>query len=623
MQLGSRLTKAGLLDAADRDAALAQQQRCQAPLGTILSHSGTVHPQSIYRNLAESHALPFLTLNAVATSPNQTTNALWLLANRRDWFTWQSIPLRSDGVTLHIASAQPSLLLLQAIQRRWPYGPVRLSVVTPRDIRIAIQQQYKPALIHRSRFRLRDASPHRSAYRPTRNWHGNAIIAALCAGLVIIGWLLPAVLLVLFFISNAIFAATLIFKAVLFAQGWLIRKQPQLHAPHLSDSALPTYTVLIPLYQEAASVDGLIKHLSQMDYPAAKLDIKLICEADDAATIAAIKLAQPPYCFELIEVPLAEPRTKPKACNFALNFARGTLVTIYDAEDRPDLNQLRKVASHFHAASAGRTPRPLGCVQCRLNYYNRDSSILTRWFALEYAGWFDYLLHGLAAWNLPIPLGGTSNHLPLKLLRQTGEWDPFNVTEDADLGLRIRALGYDTHVLASRTMEEAPSRLWPWLKQRTRWIKGYMQTWLVHMRHPLRAYRRLGGLLPFLSFQLFIGGPCFVFLTAPILWMFTAIWQAGYLPMGFAPSTIDLLGHIAMLNLGFGIVLHGIIGLVTLWQLRWPDMLVAAATYPLYWLLHSLASFRALWQLITRPYYWDKTSHGAAADSLLNRPRSA
>jgi len=189
----------------------------------------------------------------------------------------------------------------------------------------------------------------------------------------------------------------------------------------------------------------------------------------------------------IIVVPDGQPRTKPKACNVGLRFAHGEFLVIYDAEDRPAPDQLRRAVAAFRAA-----PPEMVCLQARLSYWNVDENALTRFFTLEYAHWFDLMLDGLAALRLPIPLGGTSNHFRVQPLRMVGAWDPHNVTEDADLGLRVAAQGMTVSTLASTTLEEACCRPWPWIKQRTRWIKGYMQTALVHTRHPIRFVRAAG-----------------------------------------------------------------------------------------------------------------------------------
>ena len=255
----------------------------------------------------------------------------------------------------------------------------------------------------------------------------------------------------------------------------------------LPDSALPVYTIIAALYREAASVAGLLAAIGRLDYPPEKLDVVVAVEADDGDTRAALDTAKPKFPITVLPVPPQGPRTKPKALNVALPFARGTYTVIYDAEDRPDPGQLRVALQAFLAG-----PANLACVQARLCVDNTEDGWLSGYFTAEYAGQFDVFMPGLATMGLPLPLGGSSNHFHTKTLREAGAWDPFNVTEDADLGMRLARFGYLSGVIDSTTYEEAPARLGAWLPQRTRWCKGWLQTWLVHMRYPLTTLRELG-----------------------------------------------------------------------------------------------------------------------------------
>jgi cellulose synthase/poly-beta-1,6-N-acetylglucosamine synthase-like glycosyltransferase len=274
-------------------------------------------------------------------------------------------------------------------------------------------------------------------------------------------------------------------------------------------------------------------------------------------------------------------------------------VTIYDADDRPDPLQLKKAAWMFREL-----PESYVCLQARLNYYNAEDNLLTRFFALEYHSLFDVQLKGLERLGIPIPLGGTSNHLHLGRLRELGEWDPYNVTEDADLGVRITTRGYRTAMLDSDTMEEAPIAVGAWLKQRSRWIKGYMQTWLVHMRNPTRLFTRLGA-KSFTGFQFFVGLSTFTFLSAPLVWGVSLGWWAveGSLPGSVAVLTLSNLVLYFISSWWF--TLRALRGKHASRALR-----RAALLYPLYLVLHSVASYKALWQLIVKPHYWEKTMHG-------------
>src|ERR1700744_3286122 len=277
------------------------------------------------------------------------------------------------------------------------------------------------------------------------------------------------------------------------------------------DDEVPIYTILLPVYKEDKLIKKLIWNLQSIDYPREKLDIKLIIEEDDDKTLNAVRNLDFPAIFEVVIVPYHMPKTKPKACNYALHFAKGKYLTIYDAEDIPDTDQLKKVVALFH-----KLPENYICIQCSLNYFNRNENFLTRMFTLEYSYWFDYMLPGLDTLDIPIPLGGTSNHFKLDQLVELGAWDPFNVTEDADLGVRAYAKGHKIAIVNSTTYEEANNEPINWIRQRSRWIKGYMQTYLVHMRNPVKLIRKIGW-RGFLGFTFFIGATPVTFLVSPML----------------------------------------------------------------------------------------------------------
>ncbi|MGH7057380.1 MAG: glycosyltransferase family 2 protein, partial [Acetobacteraceae bacterium] len=310
--------------------------------------------------------------------------------------------------------------------------------------------------------------------------------------------------------------------------------------------------------------------------------------------------------FEIIRVPESYPKTKPKACNYAFRFARGDYTVIFDAEDIPEPDQLRKVVALFRASGP-----EVACIQARLNYFNWNDNFLTRMFTLEYSHWFDYLLPGLHLLRIPIPLGGTSNHFRTKVLQELGGWDPYNVTEDADLGIRLTEAGYRVAVVNSTTFEEATGRLPSWINQRSRWIKGYMQTWLVHMRHPVSLYKRL-GFVGFTGFHLFIGFPPFTALINPLLW---ATFVVSLL---IGPSRVAALFPapvliLAVFDLLIGNAMSIYFNLVAVAKRQWFGLVPWGMLAPLYWALHSIAAYKALAQLIHNPHYWEKTTHGTSA----------
>jgi cellulose synthase/poly-beta-1,6-N-acetylglucosamine synthase-like glycosyltransferase len=371
----------------------------------------------------------------------------------------------------------------------------------------------------------------------------------------------------------------------------------------VSDANLPVYTILVPLYRESNMVPQLIDAISGLDYPKSRLDVKLLLEEDDRDTRAAVdSLRLPPY-FHTLVVPEGQPKGKPRACNYGLLYARGSYCVIFDAEDRPEPDQLKKAVLAF-----SKSDRRTACVQAKLNFYNADQNLLTKWFTAEYSTWFDLYLPGLVAFRAPIPLGGTSNHFKIDVLREVGAWDPFNVTEDADLGLRLARHGYETAVIDSTTYEEANSHLGNWIRQRSRWIKGYMQTGLVHMRSPLGLLSQLGP-LGFLGFQVMVLGTVMAYFANPLFWALVAVWYATGSPLieSMYPGPVLYMSAVSLFAGNFVFVYAGLAGCL---RRDYYQGVKYALLSPLYWLLMSVAAWKAIFQLLSRPHYWEKTRHG-------------
>lgn len=479
----------------------------------------------------------------------------------------------------------------------------RVGLIAPSELARRIGDACGPRLALAAAGRLLRADPLKSAatLRPGR-------IVGL--GAVVVG--LPLALLLALAPGAGILAVQAVLSLVFLA--WIALRlagclyvPPEEPAPRLDDRALPVYSLLVPLYREAASVPRLVAALQALDYPPEKLEIKLVVEADDQATRAAIAaLALPSHMAEVAVAPVG-PRTKPKALEAALPFVRGSFVAVYDAEDLPEPDQLRRAVAAFGAGG----PK-VGCVQARLCIDNGGDSWISAQFAAEYAGQFDVLLPVLSALGLPIPLGGTSNHFRRRVLDQVGGWDPYNVTEDADLGIRLARAGWQTRVISSSTYEEAPVTRRAWLGQRTRWLKGWAQTLLVHGRRPGALVRDIGpgGTL---ALALLTAGPYAAALAHPLcLGLFVADIVRGV--AGLPCTTIMEVATSALtyttLVAGYGgAAVTMVVGLGR--RGMRPGWRTIAGT-PIYWLLLSVAAWRAVIELVRRPYHWQKTEHGVA-----------
>ncbi len=412
-------------------------------------------------------------------------------------------------------------------------------------------------------------------------------------------------------VAYAILAASILFLAIAATRVWLAaiasREPAQPLRVRLPDAALPSVTILAPLFRESHALPGLVQAIDRLDYPKSRIEVKLLLEAGDDETHREAMRLGLDRRFDVMIVPPSHPQTKPKACNYGLACARGELIVIYDAEDEPEQNQLRMAAEHFAAGDDG-----LACVQAKLNFYNPDETWLTRLFTLEYCLWFDHLLPALDRLGAPVPLGGTSNIFRTNVLAEIGGWDPYNVTEDADLGLRLAERGFRTAVIDSTTYEEANCRSGNWMRQRSRWIKGFMQTWIVHRsRRWSRDWRTV------LSVDLFVGGAAIAaLLNLPLAAALVAEWASGVSLTAALPPALRWLnaaslvvGNLAFLALAAYAPLRRGLG----------EISPAALLTPVYWLMMSVAAWRALLQLMTRPSFWEKTDHGLSFEAKSRR----
>ncbi|OBC09217.1 N-acetylglucosaminyltransferase [Mycobacterium sp. 852013-50091_SCH5140682] len=461
--------------------------------------------------------------------------------------------------------------------------------------------------LHRAINGLREDDPVHSASTPLLGWQ-KPVLWGLLAVVIACGvWRPMQTAVVLIGLCTLAYLLTLGDRVLIFKRG--LASRPIVisdeAARSISDADLPSYTILVPAYNEPEVVADLIGAMDALEYPRDKLQVLLLLEADDQVTIDAAEACGESDVITILLVPPAEPRTKPKACNYGLHFATGDIVTIFDAEDLPEPLQLRRVVRAFR-----QLPENVACVQAKLVYHNGHQNLLTAWFTAEYALWFGYLLPGMMVSTSPIPLGGTSNHLRRDILRTIGAWDPFNVTEDADLGLRIASHGYRTAVIDSFTLEEANSDVINWIRQRSRWYKGYLQTWLVHIRQPLKLYRTL-GLRSFIRFTLVLAGTPIIAVLNLLFWFITVLWFLGQ------PAVV---GEVFPVFIYFPALIAMVIGNFTVMYMNMvalreddrSDLLLAALSVPLFWVMMSVAAAKGCYQMIRQPSFWEKTFHGLA-----------
>ncbi len=565
------------LDKTQLDRVIAEAGRSRVPAQLFHFAGGWLTPPAYTKALARHHG------TAVAARPGDTGPDELLI-----------------DATSHTPAATRAAL---AAACRAGHNPVLLTGAAAHSF--APDEEATTRTITEAIDALRTSAPVQSAGR--RMWLWQYIAGALTLGAAL-GITLTAPVAAgtgVLFATALVFAGVTAFRVlVLMATLARARRHYARAAPALDADDLPTYSVLVPLYREAAIVPDLIDALAALDYPRAKLDIVLILEECDKATRAAVaRTGLPPY-VRCIVVPDRQPRTKPKALNMALALSHGDFVAVFDAEDIPAPDQLLKAAAAFAAA-----PGRYACLQARLAIHNPRQSWLSRQFAIEYATLFHAFLPALIRLGLPLPLSGTSNHFPRAVLREVAAWDPFNVTEDADLGIRITRAGGRIGLLDCDTYEEAPPTLRQWLPQRTRWIKGWMQTYLVHTRQPWRLLRQL-GVWRTVGFHAIFAGFLISALAYPLMCIAVGIELSRPVPFAMEPGSLRhgafVLALIDLATAVLATLLTGLMGTARAGLGALAGHLLAA---PLYWLLISAAGYRALGQIIRRPHLWEKTEH--------------
>jgi hypothetical protein len=506
-----------------------------------------------------------------------------------------------NGTPIFVLAPQDlNLASLRARLHATPGLARRLAMTSPTALRTALLARAGPALAREASLGLFGRAPDLSARFVTNPWQAFAT-GLFLAGAPVLLYVAPkATVLAASAVLTLLFLGCVGLRLLAGLRHHPVRPAPDL-PPHVT--ALPVYSVLIALHREAEVVPDLLAALGRIDWPRSRLEVKLVCEADDAETLAALERHALRSWVEVVRVPPGEPRTKPKELNFALPTCTGDIVALYDAEDRPHPQQLRAA---WHALRTG--GEDLACVQAPLQIANAAFGVLPFMFRIEFAAQFRGLLPWLAGHDLLIPLGGTSNHFRRAALEEVGGWDPHNVTEDADLGVRLARFGYRVGVIDPPTLEDAPETFPIWFRQRTRWFKGFLQAWLVHMRTPGRLYRELGP-GSFTIFHLMIGGVVASALLHPLLLVTMLGLVFRLVVEGGLPRHEAIVLGLATMNVLGGYGAQLLLSWSSLDRAERPGFWKAALLTPAYWMMLSAVGYHALWELARNPHHWAKTPH--------------
>ena len=601
--LGQILVENSAVDPGNLAKALAMQAREQARLGDILLAHDWVSESALMVALSQQW-------RAEVIDPTQSRPDARLIDRLGVQVCLREgvLPWRLVGAATVVATCRPDDFARLRPVLEQAFGPVLMALASEQGLHAALLAT-RVSVLNLNAETLVPAAESCRTWDTGRLRRGTAIAALLFGAT---AWLWPAVpvlLLVLWsvltlMVTQGLKAAALV--AHFRHQRQVAKAKAKAQAVSvvvpLAMARLPVVSIMIPMLRERDIAERLLRRIGRLDYPRELLDVLLVVEEEDTMTQQALAAARLPRWMRVVVVPRGPLKTKPRALNFAMNFCRGSIIGIYDAEDAPEPAQIHKVVRRFHDCGP-----EVACLQGMLDYYNPRANWLARCFTVEYAGWFRLVLPGLQRIGLAIPLGGTTLFFRRAAIEKLGGWDAHNVTEDADLGVRLARRGYRAELLETVTEEEANCRAWPWVKQRSRWIKGYMMTYTVHMRDPGLLYRQLGP-WKFIGVQALFLGTLSQFLLAPVIWSFWLITfglghpVASLLP-GWVLLTIALIFASAeAINLVTGFIGASLAGKRFLWP--WvPTLLV-------YYPLGTLAAYKAAWELITQPFYWDKTAHG-------------
>ncbi|MGB3556695.1 MAG: glycosyltransferase family 2 protein [Jannaschia sp.] len=599
-QIGQLLLDSGTITESELTRALFRQRETGTRVGDILIRNGNATEADVTAALGRQHGM------GQAGPPPPDDPTLDALARRlpmENATEYRALPWARIGQRTLVATARPDLIDDLARDLPDELGPCLFAVVSDRALDARMGVVHGPAMARSAECQV----PEALSCRRLRDRSGSALMALIPVAMCAAALFWPTIALGLATMLGLLVAA--LNTGLRTAAFVAVRRSRKAGGPFATvrtcgaaAGKLPVISILVPLHREPEIAAPLSRRLARIDYPRELLDICLVVEEDDAETLAALDRADLPPWMRVIAVPDGHPRTKPRAMNYALNFARGDIVGIYDAEDAPAPDQLLKVAARFRAA-----PDDVACLQGLLDFYNPTRNWMSRCFTIEYANWFRLVLPGIARMGLVVPLGGTTLFFRREALDRVGGWDAHNVTEDADLGVRLARLGYRTEILQTTTLEEANASPLAWVKQRSRWMKGYVLTWAVHSRRPLRLWRDLGT-KRFLGFHLLFLGAILNALLMPFMWSTIVV------AFGMWHPVLDMLPGSGTLALAMVIVTLTVANMALAMAgcaaahhrnlRRWVPTLEA------YFPLATLAVGKALAEIVMRPFHWDKTAHG-------------
>ena len=604
--LGQILLEDGALDPTDLVNATLYSQKQRQPLAQTLLARRAVAPADLARALSRQWHT-----SAIDPATSPADPRLIDIAGAGFCLTHGVLPWRRIGGVTWIATARPEAF--ESLLHRMPreFGHVRMLLCSEDQVQSGVLDWRRTRLIREAECCVPAAESCRTQnHRRTHRLAIGLLIGTVAAALFVPTAL--AAVLTLWAVLTLVTQSGLKLMAFLaakrarsenqeltqaIAQGQLLPSD--VHVP------LPVISVMVPLFKESDVAGKLVARLARLEYPRDLTDILLVIEESDDVTNDALKDATLPHWIRVVRVPDGPIKTKPRALNYALNFCRAAIVGIWDAEDRPDPDQLHKVARAFHFA-----PADVACLQGALDYYNPRTNWLARCFTVEYAAWFRVLLPGVARLGLVVPLGGTTLFFRRDLLEQVGAWDSWNVTEDADLGVRLARRGYRTQLIDTTTDEEANCRALPWIKQRSRWLKGYAMTWAVHMRSPRKLYHDLGA-WRFWGFQVQFFGAVSQYLLAPVLWSFWLLTFDFPHPLRAPLEAVGTWTVPALFTLFVASeALSIFVGMRAVSGAKHRHLLFWVPTLHLYFPLGCLAGWKAIYEVVTKPFYWDKTAHG-------------